>query len=172
MVSLMTNRQVRMMKGARGKALDASGRARQMGARQSVRAREAAAQMAPLARNAQLTAKQRVYGARVWAAPRLERMGQTLQDDVAPRMSAVLSATARKVQPTSPPRRRWPVLAAGMLMIAGGCAAAAVALSRRNPGSVTVFGQPGESARSAADPHDMAAAEPASADVNGHGHTS
>lgn len=172
MVSLMTNRQVRVMKGARGRALEASGLARQVGARQSVRAREAAAQMAPLARNAQMTAKQGVYSARVWAAPRLERMGQTLQDDVAPRMSAMLSATARKVQPARPPRRRWPVLAAGLLMIAGGGAAAAVALSRRVPGSVTAFGQPAESAGPAADPRGTAAAEPASADVNGHGHTS
>jgi hypothetical protein len=172
MVSLMTNRQVRTMNGARGRALDASGRARRMGARQSVRAREAAAHMAPLARNAQLTAKQGVYSARVWAAPRLERMGRALQDDMAPRMSAMLSATARKVQPARPPRRRWPVLAAGMLMIAGGGAAAAVALSRRNAASVMAFGQPGESARPAADPRDVTAAEPASADVNGHGHTS
>jgi hypothetical protein len=144
-----------------------------MGARQSVRAREAAVHMAPLARNAQMTAKQGVHTARVWAAPRLERMGQVLQDDMAPRMSAMLSATARKVQPARPPRRRWPVLAAGMLMIAGG-AAAAVALSRRNAASVMTFGQPGESAGPAADRRDTAVAEPepASADVNGHGHTS
>ena len=169
-MSLMTRRQVNMVRGAKGRAQDAGSRARQAGAHQSVRARQAAAQMAPLARNAQMTAKQGVYSARVWAAPRLERMGQALQDDVAPKMSAMLSATARKVQPASPPRRRWPILAAAMLMIASVSAAAAAALNRRSPGPDTAFGDPGESARPASGPRDMAAAE--SADVNGHGHTS
>ena len=171
-MSLTTKRQVRMMKGARGRALDARGRARQMGAHQSVRAREAAAQVAPLAKSAQMTAQQGVYSARVWAAPRLERMGQALQDQVAPKMSAMLSATARKVEPNPPPPRRWPFLAAGMLMIAGGSAAAAVMLNRRSQGSGTPLSRREESARESAAPRDMAAAESASADANGHGHTS
>jgi hypothetical protein len=170
-VSLMTKRQVTMVKGARGKAQAAQGRARQLGASQSVRARQAAAQMAPLAKSAQVNAQQGVYNARVWAAPRLDRMGHALQEQVAPKMSTMLSATARKIEPASRTRRRWPIVAAGMVMIAGGLTAAAVMFSRRSMGSVTPLGRPEDSASPSAAPHDMAA-ESASADVNGHGHPS
>jgi len=130
-----------------------------------MRARRAAAQLAPLALSARMTAVQGVYGARVWAAPRLERMGQTLQERVAPRMSAMLSATARRIDPVPPRRRRWPLLAAGIIMIAGGGAAAAVLLNRRGPGSIAELGRPGGARPSAAQP-DMAGAD--TADVNGH----
>lgn len=161
-----------MMKGARGRALDTRSRASQLGARQPDRARQAAAQMAPLARSAQLTAQQGVYSARAWAAPRLERMGQALQDEVAPRMNVMLSATARRIDPARPPRRRWPVVAAGMLVIAGGSAAAAAMLNRRNLGSVTPLNRSEDPGRSSAAPRDMAAAESKAGDVNGHGHSS
>ena len=167
-MSLMTKRQVTMVKGASGRAQAAQSRARQLGVIQSARARQAAAQMAPLAKSAQVNAQQGVYNARVWAAPRLDRMGHVLQEQVAPKMSAMLSATARKVEPTSRARRRWPIVAAGMVMIAGGLAAAAAILNRRGTGSVTPLGRPDDSAGPSAGPRDVAAAEHASADGDGH----
>jgi hypothetical protein len=170
-VSLMTKRQVTVVKGASGRARAAQDRAHQPGVSQSARARQAAAQMAPLAKSAQVNAQQGVYNARVWAAPRLDRMGHALQEQVAPKMSEMLSATARKIEPASRSRRRWPIIAAGMVMIAGGLAAAAVMLNRRSMGSVTPLGRPEDSASPSSAPRDMAAAE-ASTDVNGHGHTS
>jgi hypothetical protein len=129
-----------------------------------MRARQAAAQIAPLALSARMTAVQGMYGARVWTAPRLERMGQALQERVAPRMSAMLAATARRIDPAPRPRRRWPVLAAGIVMIAGGGAVAALLLSRRGPGAIAELARPGGARQSAAQP-DMAGAE--TADVNG-----
>jgi hypothetical protein len=178
-VSLMTKKQVSGRSarrgsrsgGARGRAVEAQRRAREVRVQQSVRARQAAAQMAPLARSAQASAKQSVYGARVWAAPRLERMGQALQDRVAPRMCAMMSAAARRIEPARSRRRRWPVLLAGLVALVGGTTAAALLRSRRSPGSVTATGRTGEMAKPSADSREMSGAESASTDVNGHIHT-
>ncbi len=171
-MSLMTNRQVAKANGATGRARAARDAVRQAGASQSARARQAATRMAPLAKAAQVNAQQGVYNARVWAAPRLDQMGHALQEQVAPRMSAMMSATARRIEPASKTRRRWPVIAAGMVIVAGGLAAAAAVLNRRSMGSVTPFGRPEDTAGASSAPRDMAAAESGSTDVDGHGRKS
>jgi hypothetical protein len=75
-------------------------------------------------------ARQAAYCARGWAAPRLERTGRSLEEQVAPKISAVLCRAARRVEPPRPEsRRRWPVAAAG-LVLAGGTVAV-VAWRRR-----------------------------------------
>jgi hypothetical protein len=133
------------------------------------RARRATKQVTPLARSARLTAKRGVYGARVWAAPRVERTGNALQDRVAPKVSAMLVATARRMEPAQPiRRRRWPKIMAGILMLAVGSAAAAVLRSRRGPGLISkpdVSGQPMKAPSGPSSGHQMADAE--TADVNG-----
>lgn len=178
-MSLMTKKQVSGRSAGRGsrsgggggRAAEAQRRAREVRAQQSVRARQAAAQMAPLARSAQASAKQGMHGARVWAAPRLERMGQALQDRVAPRMCAMMSAAARRIEPPRSRRRRWPALLAGLAALVGGTAAAALLRSRRRPGSVTATGRTGETATPSAHSREMPGARSASTDANGHIHT-
>lgn len=67
----------------------------------------------PLARSAGRTAKDRaasvkdwaaprVDTARVWAAPHVERTGIAVRDNVAPKVSDLLVATARKMESTAP----------------------------------------------------------------------
>jgi hypothetical protein len=89
------------------------------------------------ARSAIVWVVPRVDGARAWTAPRIEQGGLAIRDTVAPRISEMLTATARRVDVTAPrvdvaaPRRTWPKMAAVTIMIAAGAAAAAVALRRR-----------------------------------------
>ena len=165
-MSLMTRKQVSQANGISREAAQEWARqtAQYLRARQLV----AQAQLAPLAANARVAARQGVYGARARTAPWLDSMGQVLQEQWAPRMSAMLSAYARRIEPVpaKPPRRRWPAVAAGIVVIAGGSVAAMAILKRRNNGPAAETGEPGETASSPATPREMAA-EAVGADVNG-----
>jgi len=104
------------------------------------RARQAAAQvkpvaarLKPLARSTGAAAMLRVHKTRAWAAPQVERTGQVLQDSAAPKGSALLSAAARRLEPATPPRRRWRKLAGVSMLTAAGGAVAAVVRNRRKP---------------------------------------
>jgi len=108
------------------------------------RARQAAAQMKPaaaqvktVAGSAGTAARRRLYKTRVWAAPQVDRTGQVLQDRVAPKVSAVLSAAARRLEPAEPKRRPWRKLAVGSVLTTVASAVAAVVLSRRQPAAAT-----------------------------------
>ena len=103
------------------------------------RARQVAAQMKPaaaqvktIASHAGTAARRRVYKTRVWAAPQVDRTGQVLQERVAPKVSAVLSAAARRLEPAKPKRRPWRKLAIGSVLTTAASAVGAVVLSRRN----------------------------------------
>lgn len=50
-------------------------------------------------------AKQGVYNARVWAAPRLESAADYVTDTAAPKVSSALRSTAQQVRPPDPRRR-------------------------------------------------------------------
>jgi hypothetical protein len=89
-----------------------------------IAATKAAAQAAPLAATATLAARQGVHSMRAWAAPRLEQSGQALEKKVAPRMSAMLSSAARKIDPPRRTRRRWPFFVAGAMALGAAGAAA------------------------------------------------
>jgi hypothetical protein len=94
--------------------------------------RPAAAELKPLARSTGAAARRRVHKTRAWAAPQVEHAGQVLQDSVAPRVSALLSSAARRLEPAKPPRRRWRKLAGvGMLAAAAGVVAAVVRNRRK-----------------------------------------
>jgi hypothetical protein len=111
----------------------------------SVRARlvPIAKNASPMAKNAGRAAKYRadsfvaramprVDSARVWAAPRVERTGITVRDTVAPKVSDVLVATARRLEKSEPKRRRWPRRVATVAVLAAvGSAVAALAVRRR-----------------------------------------
>jgi hypothetical protein len=165
-VSLMT-KQASQANGMSAEA--AQERARQ--AAQYLRARQLAAQaqLAPLAANARTATQQGIYGARVWAAPRLYWMGQAMQERWAPWMSARLSAYARRIEPTParPPWRRWPLLAAGLAGVAGGTVAAVVIVKRMNHRPAAETAEPGGSTGSSATPREMATADAAGADLDG-----
>lgn len=125
-MSLLTKSQAtRAKRRARARAVTATATARRQ-------ARRAVAQARPLRAGARATARKGIHHARTWAAPRLERTGHTLEDQVAPRMAAMLSAAARRIEPVpARRRRRWPVLAAGLITVAGLSATAAYLMKRR-----------------------------------------
>jgi len=93
----------------------------------------AAAQLKPLARSTRAAAGRRVHKTRAWAAPHVEHAGQVLQDRVAPKVSALLSAAARRLEPAKPRRRRWRKLAGISMLAAAAGVVAAVARNRRKP---------------------------------------
>jgi hypothetical protein len=141
--------------------------ARQTG--EYLRARQVAtqAQLAPLAASARIAAAQRMLLARAWTAPRLELMGQALQEQWAPRVSATLAAYAHRLEPVPPEppsRRRWPAVVGGVVVIVGGAAAAAIILNRRNSAAMDA-GDPDETATAPDTPPEMA--DTVSVDVNG-----
>jgi hypothetical protein len=92
-----------------------------------------AAQLKPLARSTAAAARRRVHKTRAWAAPQVERTGQVLQDSVAPKVSALLSSAARRLEPAKPPRRRWRKLAGLAMLAAAAGVVAAVVRNRRKP---------------------------------------
>ncbi len=90
------------------------------------------------ARGAAAWAAPHVNGARAWTAPRIEQSGLAIRETVAPKISDVLTATARRVDVAAPRleviarRRRWPrVVVAGTAMLAAAGAATAIVLRRR-----------------------------------------
>jgi hypothetical protein len=94
-------------------------------------ARQAAAQLKPAAerarpyaRSAGVAARRQLLRTRAWAAPRVDRSGQVLQDTVAPKAAAMLSEAARRIDPAQPRRRRW---RAGLSLATLTAAAGAVA---------------------------------------------
>lgn len=124
-------------------------------------ASEAASRVTPVAASARLTARQRMHRARTWTAPRIDRTGQVLEKRVAPRISAMLGAAARRIEPQRK-RRRWPFLTAGLVTAAAAASAAIRIVSRRG-------GMPAEPGKS---PEKDASAQPEppaaeTSDVNG-----
>ena len=160
-MSLLTKSQASRAKGrakARGGAAGASARRQ---------ARRAAVPARPMTASARTAARKGIHHARIWAAPRLERAGHTLEDQVAPKMAAMLSAAAQRIEPApARRRRRWPVLAAGLITAAGLSATAAYLLKRRGS-AATATGYTGP----AADSTSASPAEPATpvatSDANG-----
>jgi len=74
-----------------------------------------------------------VHSTRGRAAPQVERAGQVLQDSVAPKVSALLSSAARRLEPAKPPGRRWRKLAGIAMLAAAAGAVAAIIRNRRKP---------------------------------------
>jgi hypothetical protein len=128
------------------------------------RALQAAARVKPLARSTQAAAKRGVHSTRAWAAPQVERTGQVLQDSVAPKVSALLSSAAQRLEPEKPRRKRWPRLAAISVLTAAAGAAAALARYRRKPDVTTEA----DDVTPAAQTSDGQATTPADADAAGN----
>ncbi len=143
--------------------------------RAAAQVKPVAAQMKPLAQSTGAAAIRRVRRTRAWAAPRVERTGQVLQDSVAPTVSAWLSTAARRLEPAKPQRTRWRKLAGIAVLTAAAGAAAALVRNRKKPDSTTSVTETdaGNVAPAAAmsDGQAMASTD-ADADVNGQVRTS
>jgi len=112
-----------------------------------------------------------VHRTRAWAAPTVERTGQVLQDGVAPKVSALLSSAAQRLEPAKPPRRRWQKMAGISMLTATASAIAALARSRRKP-DVTTSPAEGDAddMTHAAQTGDRQAKTSAGADDDANGH--
>ncbi len=95
-----------------------------------------ASQVKPLAKSTGAAARRQVRRTRAWAAPQVERTGQVLQDSVAPKISALLSSAAQRLEPAKP-RRRWPKPVGIATVTAAGSAVAAFVRNRRKPGGTS-----------------------------------
>ena len=109
-------------------------RAREVAARD----KPAAAQMKPLAQSSQEAARRGVLQTRTWAAPRVARSGQVLQDDIAPKVADMLSSAARRIEPEKPRSRNWWTLSGIAILIAAAATAAAAALRKRSSTASTI----------------------------------
>jgi hypothetical protein len=69
-------------------------------------ARRIRAQVKPLANSTGAATARCMHWTRAWAAPQVERTGRFLQDIVAPKVSALLSSIARRIDPAKPSRSR------------------------------------------------------------------
>lgn len=85
-------------------------------------------QMKPFADKTRQAAMRQWFRTRAWAAPQVERTGKVLEDTVAPKVSAMLSSAAERIDPARPRRGRWrlPIGIAAALSAAAGAAAAAL----------------------------------------------
>jgi hypothetical protein len=113
----------RKMNGQAERAID---RARQAAAR----VKPVAAQVKPLATSTRETARRGVHRTRTWAAPQVERTGQILQENVAPKVSAMMSSAAKRIDPAKPRRRRWRTVVRISASTVAASAAAAVVRNR------------------------------------------
>lgn len=74
-------------------------------------ARDAAAHARDAATHARGTANDKVYVARGWAAPRLDAAAHSFEEQLAPKISAMLSQAATRIDPTPAAKsRRWPMI--------------------------------------------------------------
>jgi len=94
--------------------------------------------MKPLAQSSQEAARRGVLQTRTWAAPRVARSGQVLQDDIAPKVADMLSSAARRIEPEKPRSRNWWTLSGIAILIAAAATAAAAALRKRSSTASTI----------------------------------
>jgi hypothetical protein len=92
------------------------------------RASDQARRVGPTAGQARRVASSRIYDARVWGAPRLDRAGHFVEHRFGPRVGSMLHRTAGRVKPArNGPRRSL----AMMLLAIGGALGAVGAIATR-----------------------------------------
>jgi hypothetical protein len=108
----------------------------------AMQASRLADQATPMTKRAAMTARRSAGGAAGWAKPRVGRVrawmavraargSVSVQENVAPAISSVLAAAARRLDPPKQQTRRWPKVLAGTALLAAG-AAAATAMALRS----------------------------------------
>jgi hypothetical protein len=131
---------------------------------------QASTQVGPLAKSAQEKAGRGLLGARAWAAPRVEAGGVAVQERLAPAVASAMVSAARSIEPPKAKRRRrWPLIAAGVVVLGAGCAAAAQVLrSKRNATAEMASGPVSSPSMPSATPAEgQEMTDAAHADVNG-----
>jgi hypothetical protein len=124
--------------------------------------RPAIAKVRPLARRADATTRHQASKAGAWVGPQLERAGQVLEDNIAPKVSGLLSAAARKVEPSKVEPKtqrqpRWRKLTVGASAATAAAGALAAAARRRGkradaaPEPADAAPEPADAAREPAD---------------------
>jgi hypothetical protein len=93
-------------------------------------ARQAAERVAPTTRQARKVAAEQMMNARTWSAPRIDQAGHYIEEEVGPRVGAMLHRTAEKVEPAKSRSRRG--FAALLLIVGGAVGAAGAIATRRN----------------------------------------
>lgn len=118
------------------------------GARGAVR--QAAARLRPIARKVRplasrtgAAASQQVRRTRAWAAPRVERSGHAIEHTVAPKVSAMMSSAAQRIEPAASRQRRWRTPAGLATLTAASGAVTAFVRGRMRRASGTPADQPG-----------------------------
>lgn len=177
-MSLMTKAQVSkgsdQMRAQAARAQEQARLMREQATKAQKQAREAAAQVAPLAASARITATARLHTVRAWTAPRLEATGTALQERIAPSVSAMLIRAARRIEPKErKQRRRWPFLAAGLIVAGAVTAGAAVLRGKLNPGPQTQANDPAQKTEPSQRPpqEEDESGTTTAADANGRVHT-
>ena len=148
------------------------------------RARQTAADIAPLAKSAGEAVRHgadevaawagpQVRRTRSWAAPQLERTGVLVQERLAPQVSDALTRAARRLDPEPSPRRGLRRLLAIGLAAAGAAVAVLVVRKRTGPAASQLDeddeDEPGRSTGAAEDTTPaVSPAEDSRADANGH----
>src|SRR5262245_34457214 len=105
--------------------------------RMKVQAGRAADRVGPMASNAREVAAHKVIDARIWAAPKLDQAAHSVEDQLAPRVSAFLTQAAQRVDPAPVRSRKWPIIAMLCGLVAG---AIGFVLYRNNNGSAWLRG--------------------------------
>jgi hypothetical protein len=142
-------------------------RARQAAAR----VKSAVARVKPIASSTRAAVRSRVHRTRAWAAPTVDRTGHVLQDGVAPKVSAMLSSAAQRLEPAKPPSRRWRKLAGISMLTAAASVIAALARSRKKPDVTTSpVGADADDMTPATQVGDRQATTSTDADADGNGH--
>jgi len=124
-------------------AADMQWRARKI----AMQASKMADQARPMTKSAAMTARQGAGSAATWATPRVGRVrawmavrvargSVSVQETVAPRVSAMLATAARKLDPPKPRSRRFPKVLAGIALLAAGAAGAAAMAMRGRQGAM------------------------------------
>ena len=132
---------------SRSSSQDVKSRAKAGAARVQSRAyqatSQASTQVAPLAKSAQEKAGRGLLEARAWAAPRVEQGGVAVQERIAPAVASAMVSAARSIEPPKAKRRRrWPLIAAGIVVLGAGCAAAAQVLRSKRNAVTTATSEP------------------------------
>jgi hypothetical protein len=131
------------------------------------RARQAGAQLKPLATSTRAVTGRAVHGARAWAAPQVDRTAKAVQDKLAPQVSAMLSSAAQRIEPAKPARRRWRKLAGISVLTAAASALAALARNRAKANLAPSAQPPAEDVAQAAQLRDEKAQTSTDAEVDG-----
>ena len=132
-----------------GEVLDRVDRLRSVYRQGASAASVAVARIGPAARNTRAAAAERLLVARGWSAPRLRRAGTYVETELGPRLGAMLTSAAGRVEPPRPTRRGRSAMVTTVAAVSAAGLAGAL-LTRRSGAQSGPVGRPGEGASATA----------------------